>query len=594
MGLTIKILPETLACKIAAGEVVQRPASVVKELLENAVDAHAKSITIIIKNAGRTLINVIDDGVGMSVEDAEAAFQRHATSKIKTFEDLEQIQTLGFRGEALASIAAVSQVEMQTRQSKDDIGIIVKISGDQRKEISKGSMSSGTSITVKNLFYNTPGRRKFLKSDTTEFKHISDAVQRFAISYPELKIVFISDNEKIFNLRPASQIDRIKDIFGDKLSEILIFFEDQTEIVNISGFLSKVDFTRKSRIEQYMYLNGRYILNRSINHAVMKGYENLLEKGSFPFFILFLKLDPSRFDVNVHPAKMEVKFEDEQSLYRFVVSSVRKALSSHDLIPSIGLRETIGMKDNVGLQFHSSTNEIKQGNTDWSGLFKVDKSTGEIFQSDRIGFEQNTKCVDFQPSSFNLFENKIQLWQIHNKYIIAPSEDGIMIIDQHAAHERVLYERAVNKFGRTANNSQQLIFPQTIEMTTGDVSLVKQLQSMLDSLGFSLKIFGKSTVIVDGVPTEVKPGQEGTILQDILDLFKEDENNLKLEPREKLAKSFSCKTAIKAGDPLNENEMQSLIKQLFATEIPFVCPHGRPVVIKMSLSELDKRFGRTP
>ncbi len=571
----IKILPENLANKIAAGEVIQRPASAVKELIENSIDAKAKSITIIIKDGGKSLIQVIDDGEGMIAEDAGMVFHRHATSKISSYEDLENIRTLGFRGEALASITAVSQVELQTRTEHSEIGTKVRIDGSTVIGISKNSHPRGTSIQVKNLFYNTPGRRKFLKSDTTEFRHIADVVQRIAISHPGIKIKFISNQETIFDLKPALKQDRIKDIIGEQLADSLIYFENRTDLLEIHGYLGKPNFARKGKTEQYLFLNNRYIVNRTINHAVFNGYEKLLEKGSFPLFILFLTLDPHIVDVNVHPTKMEVKFEDESAIYRMVMSAVRKALE--DMISS--------NKSEIHY-FPTRTTVFSRGDR-WEQLFQRESSSSdkETGKSQIQSLETDIEISDHRGQS--------SFWQVHTKYIMVSSEEGIIIVDQHAAHERILYERVIARFDKNENASQQLLFPHTIQLTPGDALLVKQLLPDLEKLGFNLKIFGTTTIIVDGLPMDVKPSNENSILQDIIAAYKEDEQKIKLEPRERLAKSFACKAAIKTGEPLTGSEMQSLLSQLGETKIPTVCPHGRPVSIKFSLSELDKRFGRT-
>ena len=609
MARTINILPENLANKIAAGEVVQRPASAVKELMENSIDAGAKAITVIIKEVGKKLIHILDDGSGMSADDAAVAFERHATSKIATYEDLENIRTLGFRGEALASIAAVSHVELRTRQAASDVGTKVRIEGGIVLDISEDAPAPGTSIIVKNLFYNTPARRNFLKSNNTEFKHIFDVVQRVAISHPELAIKFVSDDEMILDLHAGDHEERLQEIFGEKFAQGLISFADENEYANVNGFLCKPDFARKTRTEQFLFMNNRYIVNRSINHAVFQAYEHLLEKGSFPLFILFLKIDPTRVDVNVHPSKMEVKFDDDSSIYRFVMSGVRKALSAHDLVPVAGMREENSQGQDFAMRFKTGTDSTPHRVASWEQLLRPIGATDEITQT--LPSSDHQESLDFNDTTLKKVDQsfaaqsepahqitpteqrRAALWQIHNKYIFVPIENGVMIVDQHAAHERVLYERAVIRFDQVNTKSQQLLFPHTIELTAGDAALVHQLSPLLESLGFSLKMFGKTTVIVEGVPIDVKPGKEGTILQDVLDLFKEDEQKLKLEPREQLAKSYSCKAAVKAGDPLNDSEMRSLLDQLFATQIPYSCPHGRPVIVKLSLSELDRRFGRT-
>lgn len=586
MERKILILPESLASKIAAGEVVQRPASIVKELLENSIDADAKKITVVIKDGGKTFIQVKDDGSGMNEDDAVTSFQRHATSKISTYDDLENIRTLGFRGEALASIAAVSQVELITRTQETDVATKIRIEGVEIKEITKEAFERGTSITVKNLFFNTPGRRNFLKNNTTEFKHVFDVVVRTALSHPEVGVNFISGEETVFNLKPADISDRIRDIFGEKLSDSLIDVKSQSPFIHIKGFVSKPDFSRKTRVEQFFFLNNRYIVSRNLNYAVYQAFEYLLEKGSYPFFIIYIEIDPHKVDVNVHPSKMEVKFEDERSIYHAINSAVRNALMVNNLVPSIVFSAENDEENRLG----SRRGEI-------IGANHFDK----IFQGQTLGVGHDTSIFSDEKQQ-PIISREIQsvssvpidknYFQLHNRYIIFSIDDGVIIIDQHAAHERILYERAIINFENSNKKSQHLLFPHTVELTTGEISIVESLIPELDALGFQIKIFGKNTVIVEGVPLDIKAGQESTILQEIVDLYKENENNLKLEPRDNLAKSFACKAAIKFGDPLNQSEMSALVEQLFSTKMPYVCPHGRPAVVKLSLSELGKRFGR--
>lgn len=586
----IKILPENLASKIAAGEVVQRPASVVKELLENTIDAGATKVTIIIKDGGKTLIQVIDDGCGMNEVDAEIAFQRHATSKISSLEDLENIQTLGFRGEALASIAAVSQVELVTRTSDRDLATKIRIEGIEIKESTKTAYERGTSVTVKNLFFNTPARRNFLKNNTTEFKHVFDVVIRGALSNPNLAIKFVSGEETVFNLQKSNIEDRIRDIFGDKAGDSLIPVDNESGSISVNGFVSKPDFSRKTRVDQFLFMNGRYIVSRNLNYAVHQAYENLLEKGSYPFFILYITLDPQKVDVNVHPSKMEVKFLDERSVYHVINSTVRNSLAKQNLVPPIQMNFQAGETSRLSWlsNYTPSSPDIVQ----------VDRNTGEIISVSKV------EDLPFQKIDFTETQRKqptqqtesspefATCFQLHTQYIIIPINEGVMIIDQHAAHERILYEQAVANFNNSHTQSQQLLFPYTLEFSAGDAALVQQLIPNLEILGFQLKIFGKNTVILEGVPTDVKPGHEETILQEIVDLYKENEHELKLESRDNLAKSFACRAAIKFGEPLNQSEMRALVDQLFKTQMPYVCPHGRPAVVKLSLSELGKRFGR--
>jgi DNA mismatch repair protein MutL len=458
----------------------------------------------------------------------------------------------------------------------------------------------GTSISLKNLFYNTPARRKFLKTPSTEFKHIFDAVQRVAIAHPERAVTLRSDDEVLLQLRASEHHRRIADVFGEKAASGVFAFRDAAGPVTISGFLCRPDFARKSRVEQYLFLNRRPIVSKSLQHAVFQAYENLLEKGSFPFFVLFLELDPSAVDVNVHPAKSEVKFEDESSMYRFVLSSVRAALSEQNLVPALSVREDASRAaaPAQGVRFQTTGGEGGARTYDWNALIEPGKeATGRVSERLDAGLFSSPMLPTAQQAPGSPGPEQppttAPIWQVHNKYIILATGQGLLVIDQHAAHERVLYERAVGRFAETHNKSQQLLFPHTLECSPGDAALIQQLIPDLESIGFSVRLFGKNAVIVDGVPVDVKPGEEGRILPQILDLFKEDEQSVELQPREKLAKSYSCRAAVKAGDPLSEPEMRALIASLFEAEIPFVCPHGRPVMVTLSLSELDRRFGRT-
>ena len=597
MAHTIHIMPELLANKIAAGEVVQRPASVVKELMENSIDAGASSITVIIREGGRTLIHIVDNGSGMDEDDARLAFERHATSKIVTYEDLERIRTLGFRGEALASIAAVSHVELTTRRREDDVATVVRIEGAEVRETGKTAMEPGTSISVKNLFFNTPGRRNFLKSDATEFKHIADVVQRIAVSYPEVGFEFISDDETVLSLPKAGSLERLQALFGEKLGNSLIAFREETDLLTIHGYIGRPDFARKTRAEQYLFLNKRFITNRNLNHAVYNAYEHVLEKGSYPFFIIFLEIDPRHVDVNVHPSKMEVKFEDERNIYHFLLTVIRRTLATHDLVPSMDIESARFAGGNTSLHFVQHTGVSGQ---EWKTFFtggesgKIDFSSSHDPEGASTGSFQLTSRSpsELQPSVPQQTEVK-PIWQLHNKYILAQVRSGLMIIDQHVAHERVLYERAMTTFENAVPVSQQLLFPQTITLSAAEYASVKELLPYLGKLGFDMKLFGKNTIVIEGVPGDVRPGREHDILKEVLEQFKENEHSTKLGVKENIAASFACKAAVKAGDKLNNDEMNVLIDQLFATTMPYVCPHGRPVVIKIPIDELDKRFGRT-
>ena len=610
LSATINILPEHLANKIAAGEVVQRPESVVKELVENSIDAGSTTIAVTIKEGGKSLIQIVDNGTGMNEEDAVLSFGRHATSKIHSYEDIENIRTLGFRGEALASIAAVAHVELRTRLAQDDVGTLVRIEGGEMKERGKVATQPGTTIIVRNLFFNTPARRHFLKSNNTEFKHIYDVVQRVALSHPEISIHFTSEGEELLDVKPSSIAERVKNLFGERHFETLIPISERSERLSLTGFIGKPDFARKSRVDQFLFLNKRSILNRAINHAIFSGYEHLVEKGNFPFYLVFLEVDPRNVDVNVHPSKMEVKFSDEQGIYRFVVSAVRKALGTSDNAPSL----EVNMSRNQETAFASLRHAALPRYFSSGGIGRE----GEVFplpskDSQNVSTDEGLLSIDrlfAQVPSIPIPGSAIQqsplpgaqaednfgikaLWQLHNKYILAQIKSGLMIVDQHVAHERILYERALARFNNAIPASQQLLFPHTEELTAGDFALASELLPHLRAIGFEVKAFGKNTMVLEGVPTEIKAGTEGSILKDILDEYKNNQHRVKLEARDNVAKSFSCKAAVKAGDKLSDAEMKSLLEELFSTAMPYVCPHGRPVVVKISLGELDRRFMRT-
>jgi DNA mismatch repair protein MutL len=615
----VQVLPEQLATKIAAGEVIQRPESVIKELLENSLDAGSSSIFIRIEEGGKRLIQVIDDGWGMDEEDAVRSFLRHATSKIASYDDLEGVLTYGFRGEALASIAAVAMVTMKTRKAEADAAIVVQIDGGGAPRISREGREPGTAITVQNLFFNVPARRKFLKSTNTEFRHIYDSVQRMALSHPEVGVKFVSDDEVVLDLKPAPLTERVLDLFGERQSEGMVWTEEKNDVVGISGFVGKPAFGRKTRADQFLFLNKRFIVNRNINHAIYSAYEHLLTKGTFPFFLLYLDIDPHRVDVNVHPSKMEAKFEDEQMMYRFVSTAVRKCLSVNELVPALSISG--GENFDAGLHFtnrqhqwgigagapsipditvNRSTGEILGGGPSWVPAPSRTSAGGNEIATQLFGGSTvpgrppalPAEGASFIPTETGLQSSRL-VWQIHNKYIIAQIDNGVMIVDQHVAHERILYEQVLGQFARSASASQQLMFPVTLKVTPPDYSLISALLDDFSLVGFSLKPFGKDAIVIDAVPPEVKVGNEGRILEELVQQYREYQQHGITDQKDALAKSFACKAAIKAGDKLSDAEMRSLLDRLFSTSMPYVCPHGRPVVLKIATEELDRRFGRT-
>jgi DNA mismatch repair protein MutL len=622
MSFKIHILSPELSNKIAAGEVVQRPAAVVKELIENSLDAKTTRISVLVKDAGKAFIQVVDDGEGMSEQDASLAFRRHATSKIHSASDLEEIRTLGFRGEALASIAAVAQVELKTRTESDDLATHIRIEGSEIIEKSKSALERGTNITVRNLFYNTPARRNFLKSRHTELKNITDVIIRMALAYPEIEWFYASDDEVMLDLKSQTSESRVAEVFGKSQYGSMVKFDDANELMAVNGFLGKPNYVRKSRVEQFVFLNRRFIFNRMINHAVFQAYEHLLEKGSFPFFILNLTIDPKKIDVNVHPSKMEVKFENESNVYRIILSVVRKALAENNLIPSMSFSGGNAVSP-FDAKFQFDEQAWKRGENDLTGApvfpLRPDIRSGEQPMSTTphiIGLNeilsspsQTDSPLAFDASASSSSLNRIlaqrmpqdqsqmpesrPIWQAHNKYIISQIPNGLMIIDQHAAHERILFERVLANFENTLPSSQQLLFPETIDLGTSDYMLVKELLPDLVRLGFDMRLFGKNTVVIDGIPADVRIGNEKKILREVLDEYKNNEHAGVKDVRDNLAKSFACKAAIKAGDRLTVTEMVVLIETLFLAKMPYVCPHGRPVIVRIPLEELDKRFGRT-
>ncbi len=602
----VAVLPDHLANKIAAGEVIQRPESVVKELLENALDAGASTLQVIIKEGGKDSIQVSDDGYGMDEQDAVLSFRRHATSKIATYEELEEIRTYGFRGEALASIAAVAQVTMKTRREEDEMAVVVKTAGEGEPEISRDARARGTTVTVQNLFFNVPARRKFLKTTNTEFRHIHDVVQRTALAHPELSLEFVSDGDVIFRLKPSSLEQRLLDVLGQRAFDSMIPLQEQTEFLSVTGYIGKPQFGQKTRMGQYLFLNGRFIVSKSISHAVHSAYEHLLLKGSFPFFLLFLEIDPRRIDVNVHPSKMEAKFDDEQGVHRFVASISRKALAESGAVPVLSTAQDGLPSEGIGLRFtgrqHDWQTGTGQGSARWEfpERGRVDPETGEVLPPPS-GLSQADLLFGTLPPSAQMQSHDGDrpeagtsqlLWQLHNRYIFSQIRNGVMIVDQHVAHERILYEQSLDRLDRGLRTSQQLLFPVTLELTPGDAALFEELMPYFEQLGFDAKPFGKNTVLIQGVPHDVKSGHEKNIMHEMLEQYKEYQQHAPTDVRDNMAKAFACKSAIKSGDPLTETEMRSLIDQLFATRMPYVCPHGRPVVLRISTDELDRRFGR--
>jgi DNA mismatch repair protein MutL len=596
MSSKIHILPETLANQIAAGEVVERAASVLKELVENSLDAGAHIIKVILKNHGRDLIQVVDNGEGISVEDLPMAFERHATSKIKTLDDLFALQSLGFRGEALPSIAAVARVEIHSHRRGDDHGWCFRVDGGTSGEVEPSSVPEGTSLSVKSLFFNTPARRKFLKSPTTEYAHLLAVFKRFALAYPEVDWTLIHDNRPVYELRPGDLKTRIVDLYGAKTGDQLREIDNHEGDTYISGFVGTTELVRRSRGDQFIFLNNRPIENRIISHAVIAGMDPMVRAGEYPFYVLKIQMDPHGFDVNVHPSKSEVKFRDESTIHQLVRHAVRAAFSATDLPTVTNTTQTQPLApaqkpiiSTPGIQHPIKQKPIPPDVMD--SLYKPpDKDVPRISTPTKEHpKEQKVRPkIPTTPES----EETVAIWQLHNKYILSQIKSGLAIIDQHAAHERILFERALRYFQNPPNPSQHLLFPEILELTIEDWTTLKDYAQLFKDLGFILSDFGPRTIRVEAVPSGIRISNEGKLLKDLLDEVRE-QRKAHPDPREALATSFACRGAVKSGDSLTTAEMNALVNELFRTEFPYSCPHGRPTIINLSLDELDRRFRRT-
>ena len=620
----INRLPDSVANKISAGEVVQRPASVVKELLENALDAGATGISVAVKNAGRDLIRIIDNGMGMDENDALSCIERFATSKISSAEELDAIKTLGFRGEALASISSVSHFELKTRRESDSVGVHLVCEGGKPGRLSKTACEAGTQVSVRNLFYNVPARRKFLKTNATEFRHIYEIVKAQALAYPEIRWRMLNDEEELFNFRSTDIHERLDFFFGEGFSESLIEVREENDFLSIHGLIGKPALQKRRKNEQFIYVNRRLVQNRMLSQALQQAYGELLIERQTPFSLLFLGIDHCHVDVNVHPAKLEVRFEDERSVRSMFYSVVKKALHSRDFSPSVGGFGSHGETPyspapssgtgTARLEFReepsgmSTTSDLYRNYREGSpgesvsagvppGLQEESFSVGDRFGNEP---QRELRRSDFtldseRPDGNEFREEQVpdpKIWQLHNKYMICQIKTGLMVIDQHVAHERILYERAVDVMNHNIPNAQQLLFPQKVDLKPWEYEIYEEIRDDLERLGFNMNALGGSTVMIEGVPQDVLSGSESYILQDMIEEYRHNAEKLKLDKRENLAKSYSCRNAIMSGQQLTLEDMRSLIDRLFATTMPYVCPHGRPVIIRLSLDELDRMFGR--
>ena len=614
----IQLLPDHIANQIAAGEVIQRPASAVKELLENAVDAGATEIQLIVNDAGKQLLQVIDNGGGMSETDARMAFERHATSKIKEIDDLFRIKTMGFRGEALASIAAVAQVELKTKRAEDAAGTFIEIENSVVKRQEPVAMTNGTSIAMKNLFFNVPARRNFLKSNAAEMRHIVDEFVRVSMAYPDIFFSLTANGQQMFHLDRGTLKQRIVQLLGNSYNAKLVSVEEQTDYMNIYGFIGKPDTAKKTRGDQYFFVNHRFIKSGYLNHAVAGAFQEMIATDSFPTYVLFIDLDPAQVDINVHPTKQEIKFEDEKIVYAFVQSAVKHALAQFSITPTLDfdLDPTIQQLDAVSKPFTSeqksqaSSSSLYNTFTQKHAAHKIDpqqkselKHWREFYDrpqttDDRqqiAGAAQQTvgNSADFSainPSKIFIPEQEFS--QQHNTYILASTAKGMLIIHQQNAHERVLYERYLAAADGKAIAAQQSLFPSTIHLSTADAVLLSELSDELKQLGYLIEPFGKDTFVIQGSPADVEQGNEAAAIELLLEQFKHYTSDLKFSKREKLIRSLAKQHSIKAGRYLTQKEMKQLVEDLFNCAQPNATSNGFPVYMEIKKDELEKQFGR--
>jgi DNA mismatch repair protein MutL len=613
----IQLLPDSVANQIAAGEVVQRPASAVKELVENAIDAGADKIQLILKDSGKSLIQVIDNGCGMSVTDARMSFERHATSKIRKAEDLFAILTMGFRGEAMASIAAIAQVELKTRRHEDELGTCITVEGSEVLKQEACSANPGTSISVKNLFYNTPARRNFLKSNPVEMRHIVDEFQRIALANPTVFFTLHHDGQEVYHLPATVLKQRIVHLFGNNYNQRLVPVQEDTSIIKLHGYVGKPEFARKTRGEQFFFVNNRFIRDNYLNHAVLTAFEELLPDESYPLYVLFIDIDPAKIDINVHPTKTEIKYQDERSIYAIIRSAVKRSLGRYNITPSLDFDQENSIEHLVTLKpleqivqptisfnpdFNPFAPEVPKAHREtsylrstdeqrktaipqnWDTLYEISKK--EPFTQQEMHAEKMIAVEEQEVSK----SSERQLFQIHNRFILSQIKSGFMLIGQQAAHERILYERFLQQLENHSGVSQQSLFPQSVTFQSSDFELLKELLPDIRALGFDIREFGKNTVVVEGIPAELSNVAEHALLEHLLEGFKNNLAILKLDKRDNLARALARNAAIKTGTRLSLEEMNLLIDQLFACQMPNLALNGKPVISTFTLSELAERF----
>jgi len=606
----IVLLPDNIANQIAAGEVIQRPASAVKELLENAVDAGASEIKLIINDAGKSLIQVIDNGSGMSETDARMCFERHATSKIKSIEDLFHIRTMGFRGEALASIAAVSQVELKTKRTNEETGVYIEVENSVVKKQEPVAAPVGTSIAMKNLFFNVPARRNFLKSNAAEMRHIVEEFTRVALSFPAVFFSLMSNGQELFHLEAGSLKQRIVQLLGNNYNAKLVTVKEETDYMNIYGFVGKPETAKKTRGDQYFFVNNRFIKSAYLNHAVMNAYQEMVATDSFPMYVLFIDLDPAVVDVNVHPTKQEIKFEDERLIYAFVQAAVKHALAQFSVTPTLDfdLDASIQQLPSIQQPFTQKKQEAATSSPIFKGFTQkhqahfIEKSelkhwkefyeSKEAMTDDRLPMAElkdRTTANDQRPT---LISENAELSQLLNTYIALPTTNGFLLIHQQAAHERVLYEHLKTAALGQPIATQRSMFPVTLELVPADAAILEEIMADLQQLGYMIEPFGKNTYVMQGTPADVEQGNEKVVIDILLEQYKHFSNDVKFSKREKLVRSLARQQAIKTGLRLTEREMRGLVNDLFACEQPNITPDGNPTYLEFKQEQLERMFGK--
>ena len=617
MSSVIQLLPDHVANQIAAGEVVQRPASVVKELLENAVDAKATDIKLIIKDAGKALVQVIDNGVGMSVTDARLCFERHATSKIRLAEDLFSLHTKGFRGEALASIAAIAHVEMKTKQDQEELGHHLVMEGSKLVSQELSVLPKGTSFAIKNLFFNIPARRNFLKSDTVEHRHIVDEFQRVALAHPSIYFTFYHNGSELFNLPPSNSRQRIVNVFSGKTNEKLVPVEETTEIVTIKGFVGKPEFAKKSRGEQFFFVNNRYIKSGYLHHAIMAAYDGLLKDGCQPSYFLYLDVPPHSIDINIHPTKTEIKFDDEHALYAILRSSIKHSLGQFNVAPVLDFDRDFNLDtpyeyknkesefptiqvDGSFNPFSQSQKESRSSNStfrmptksagSWESLY-VGLNTAVDDYADTAEMEMESETVTsslFDDIDVQKVVNKT--YQLHKKYIVNPIKSGMVIVDQQRAHQRVLYEQFLSNMTIQQASSQQLLFPIRLFFSSNEMHLIAELQEALINTGFVFEETNDDYVLISGIPVNVTESEVSILLEQLLGDLQDGIPENSFSQNDSIAKSMAKSLAVKTGSYLTEKEQENLVNGLFACKDPNVSPFQKPTFITIKVEDLDKKF----